>query len=189
MSTTMREKILDAAIAEFTKHGLKFAMSDVAKHMSISKKTIYTVFDSKQAVLMGIADRYSTDFLEMQKKIEQDETLDVVEKLEKLLCALPTKYQNIGLSGMYDLAEKYPKPYKRLMEAVNRGWKLVEKYMEAGIAEEKISQVSIPIVMAMVEGTVKKFMDSQILVENGLTYEEGKEEMVRVIMNGIRKRV
>ena len=105
----MREKIIDTAIAEFTKNGLKFTMNDVAKSMGISKKTIYTVFESKQAVLMGIADRYSADFLQMQEEIEADEELDVVEKVERLLGALPTKYHNIGLSGMY--VHIYWKPF------------------------------------------------------------------------------
>ena len=40
----MREKIIDAAIEEFTQNGLKFTMSDLAKKLGISKKTIYTVF-------------------------------------------------------------------------------------------------------------------------------------------------
>lgn len=90
---------------------------------------------------------------------------------------------------MYELAEKYPQPYKRLMESVNRGWELVADYLKRGIEEDKIAQVPLPIVMAMVEGTVRKFMDSRILVDNGLTYEEGKMEMVKVIMCGIRKQV
>lgn len=49
----MREKIIDTAIEEFTKHGLKFTMNDVAKELGISKKTIYTIFESKQDVLGG----------------------------------------------------------------------------------------------------------------------------------------
>ena len=53
----MREKIIDTAIEEFTRNGLKFTMNDVAKALGISKKTIYTVFESKQDVLMAIADR------------------------------------------------------------------------------------------------------------------------------------
>ena len=53
----MREKIIDTAIEEFTKHGSKFTMNDVAKELGISKKTIYTIFESKQDVLVGIADR------------------------------------------------------------------------------------------------------------------------------------
>ena len=36
----MREKIIDTAIEEFTRNGLKFTMNDVAKELGISKKTI-----------------------------------------------------------------------------------------------------------------------------------------------------
>ena len=78
----MREKIIDAAIEEFTQNGLKFTMSELAKKLGISKKTIYTVFESKQAVLIGIADRYAADFSNMQEELEADTSLDAVEKLE-----------------------------------------------------------------------------------------------------------
>lgn len=183
----MREKIIDAAIEEFTKNGLKFTMNDIARSLGISKKTIYTVFEGKQAVMMGIADRYSADLQLMKEEVEADGNLDILGKIGMLLGGIPSKYQNIGLQGMYNLAEKYPKVYKRLMESVNEGWKLVRTYLEKGIRENEIRPVSIPIVMAMVEGTVRKFMDSRILVDSGLTYEEGKEEMIQVIINGIRK--
>ena len=92
----MREKIIDTAIEEFTKHGSKFTMNDVAKELGISKKTIYTIFESKQDVLVGIADRYARDFTDMREAIEQDDSLDTLEKLERLFCAIPTKYYNIG---------------------------------------------------------------------------------------------
>lgn len=183
----MKTKIIEAAIAEFTKNGLKFTMNGVAQSLGISKKTIYTIFESKQALMMGIADKYAADFRTMQHEIETDASLDTVEKITKILIGLPSRYQNIGLREMYDFADKYPKVYKRLMTSVNDGWKLAESYIEQGIQEQKIRPVSIPIVMAMVEGTVHKFLDSRILVDNGLSYEEGKEQMINVIINGIRK--
>ena len=86
----MREKIIDTAIEEFTRNGLKFTMNDVAKALGISKKTIYTVFESKQDVLMAIADRYARDFTDMRQEIEADTELDTLEKLERLFCAIPT---------------------------------------------------------------------------------------------------
>ena len=104
----MREKIIDTAIEEFTRNGLKFTMNDVAKALGISKKTIYTVFESKQDVLMAIADRYARDFTDMRQEIEADTELDTLEKLEQLFCAIPTKYYNIGLSRIFELAQKYP---------------------------------------------------------------------------------
>lgn len=182
----LEERIIDAAIAEFTEHGLKFTMNEVAGRLGISKKTIYTVFDSKQSVMIAIADRYAADLRQMQEEVAQDGSLDTAEKIERLLCALPTQYCNIGLSGIYDLARLYPKPYKHLMKVVNTGWKLVEQYLQEGIREKKIADVSIPIVMAMVEGTVRKFMESDVLVQNSMTYEQGKQEMIAIIMKGIR---
>ena len=179
----MREKIIDTAIEEFTKHGSKFTMNDVAKELGISKKTIYTIFESKQDVLVGIA----RDFTDMREAIEQDDSLDTLEKLERLFCAIPTKYYNIGLSRLFEVARKYPKQYRYLMEAVNQGWILAEQYLERGVREGKIRKdISVPVVMAMIRGTVTCFTESDILYKNGLTYEQGKEEMVQIIMKGIR---
>lgn len=184
----MREKIIDTAIEEFTRNGLKFTMNDVAKALGISKKTIYTVFESKQDVLMAIADRYARDFTDMRQEIEADTELDTLEKLEQLFCAIPTKYYNIGLSRIFELAQKYPKQYKYLMEAVSQGWALAEQYLEKGIREGKIRKnISKPVVMAMIRGTVICFLESDILYKNGLTYEQGKEEMVQIVMKGIRE--
>ena len=167
----MRDKIIDATVEEFKQNGLKFTMNDLAKRLGISKKTIYTVFESKQAVLVAVADRYAADLNSMQEELEADVSLNVVQKLEKLLCALP---------------EKYPKPYRHLMRSVNNGWEQAEKYLEKGMEEGMIREVSIPVVMAMVKGTVYCFMESDILYQNELTYEQAKKEMVEILMKGIK---
>ena len=65
---------------------------------------------------------------------------------------------------------------------------LAEQYLERGIREGMVRKdVSVPVVMAMIRGTVMCFMESDILYKNGLTYEQGKEEMVQIIMKGIRE--
>ena len=174
----MRDKIIDATVEEFKQNGLKFTMNDLAKRLGISKKTIYTVFESKQAVLVAVADRYAADLNSMQEELEADVSLNVVQKLEKLY--------NIGLSRIYELAEKYPKPYRHLMRSVNNGWEQAEKYLEKGMEEGMIREVSIPVVMAMVKGTVYCFMESDILYQNELTYEQAKKEMVEILMKGIK---
>ena len=57
----MRDKIIDATVEEFKQNGLKFTMNDLAKRLGISKKTIYTVFESKQAVLVAVWHRADPD--------------------------------------------------------------------------------------------------------------------------------
>lgn len=184
----MREDIIDAAIKEFKKTGLKFTMTDVAKSMGISKKTIYTVFASKEEVMDAIVDRYFSDFLILEKQVRKDQELDVLSKIELVLCALPEKYHNLGLNNLYGVRDKYPKVYKRLMTSVNKGWKSVEEYIRQGMEEGLIRQVSVPIVMTMIEGTVKQFMESSVLINNHITYEEAKKEMADIIIEGLKQR-
>ena len=114
----MKEKIIDAAIKQ---KGSKFIMGDVAKRLSISKKTIYTVFESKQALLYAIADSYAADFERMQEELENDNSLNELQKLQKLLCSLPEKYCDIGLNRIYELSRKYPGPYRHLMSSPGSG--------------------------------------------------------------------
>ena len=51
-----KEKILQATISEFSKKGLKFTMDDIANKLGMSKKTLYNIYDSKEMLLMEVAD-------------------------------------------------------------------------------------------------------------------------------------
>ena len=73
------------------------------------------------------------------------------------------------------------------MRSVNNGWEQAEKYLEKGMEEGLIREVSIPVVMAMVKGTVICFMESDVLYQNELTYEQAKKEMVEILMKGIKE--
>ena len=44
---TMKQRILDAAVAEIELHGSSFRMDDLAKRLNISKRTLYENFHSK----------------------------------------------------------------------------------------------------------------------------------------------
>lgn len=51
-----RQTILEGTIRAFNRKGLKFTMDDVAKELSMSKKTIYTVFRDKESLFFAMVD-------------------------------------------------------------------------------------------------------------------------------------
>lgn len=182
----LKEKILIAAIEEFSNKGMKFTMDDVAKHINISKKTLYNVFADKEDMFLAVADYCFADIKRSEKAILERTDLDVVEKIEKIMVVLPERYQNIGLSNLYQLQEKYPHVYGKVARYLETDWDATIGLLEQGMEEGKIRKVSIPIVKAMVESTIQHFFASTVLVENGLSYEEGLQEMIHVIIDGIR---
>ena len=52
----LRLKILLSTIEVFNNYGMRFTMDDIASNMKISKKTIYTVYRSKDAMLLDMVD-------------------------------------------------------------------------------------------------------------------------------------
>ena len=50
----LKERIVAAAIRLYFRRSLHFTMQEVAQSMHISKKTIYTVYPSKEALLLAV---------------------------------------------------------------------------------------------------------------------------------------
>ena len=181
----LREKIINAAIDEFREKGLKFTLDDVTKRLSISKKTIYTVFKDKEEMLLAVADYCFADIKKSEQEVLQNPDLDVVEKIKKIMVVMPDRYQNIGLSNLYQLQDKFPGIYKRVEKYLETDWDGTIALLEQGMKEGKIRPVSIPLVKAMVESTISHFFASDVLINNGISYEQGLSEMIDIIMKGI----
>ncbi len=181
----LQEKIINAAIDVFQEKGLKFTMDDVAKKIKISKKTLYQVFATKEEMLFALADYCFADIKKSEKEVLMDETLSTLEKLKKIMIVLPERYQNIGLSKLYDLKEKYPDVYSSVAHYLETDWDATIELLERGMEEGVIKRLPIPVIKAMVEGTIQHFFASPILVENNMTYEEGLQHMLDILFNGI----
>ena len=107
----MQEK-LDAlvrtqAMQLFRQQGLHFTMQQVAEPLHISKKTIYTVYPSKEALLLDMVDHAFAEIHHCKQEILAGSgTLQ--EKLRAVIIAMPTEYAALDLRQMKELDEKYP---------------------------------------------------------------------------------
>ena len=110
----LKERILEAVIVVFNEKGIKFTMDDVAKQLEISKKTIYTVFQNKEALLYEMVDYAFDSIKESERAIMEDSSLSLIEKIRRILVVLPAGYREVDFSQLYLLKEKYPKIYKKL---------------------------------------------------------------------------
>ena len=78
----MKQRIIDAAVAEIELHGSSFRIDDLAKRLNISKRTLYENFHSKNEIIERILFDKSQDFYNLHKQILEDDSLDVVTKLK-----------------------------------------------------------------------------------------------------------
>src|SRR5690606_23034733 len=90
-------------------------MDDVAKHLSISKKTIYQFFKDKDDLVATITFQY----LEENAKVIQelaDTALDPVDEVLKLSEFIKQSFENLGAAVLFDVEKFHPKAWKIFLE-------------------------------------------------------------------------
>lgn len=180
-----KNKILDATLDLFNQKGLKFTMDDVAKQMGMSKKTLYTIFQDKEALFFEMVDRGFAAIKEEEAKIIADDSIDIVEKIERVMIAMPDRYKTVDLSQVYSVKDKYPKIYAQVEQRLESGWEPTISLLEQGINEGKIRPILIPILKTMVEGTIEQFFKNSVLVDNHISYDKALAEMMDIIKRGM----
>ena len=181
----LKERILEATIRVFNRQGLKLTMDDLAEELSMSKKTIYTVFTDKQALFAEMVDYCFDKIKESERMVMEDESLPTVEKLRKVLGVMPEGYQEIDLRQIYPLKNKFPDIYRKVEERLENGWEQVIELLRRGMAEGSIREVSIPLFKMIFEAAVEQFFQRDILVVNELSYTQALNEVVCILVDGI----
>ncbi len=183
-----RQMILEGTIRAFNRKGLKFTMDDVAKELSMSKKTIYTIFRDKESLFFAMVDYLFDSIKESEQCVLNDESLDTLEKIRKVLGVIPEGYREIDFRQLYLLREKYPAIYQRVEERLETGWENTIALLEQGMREGVVRKVDIPIVKMMMEAAIEQFFQRDILLQNGISYMDALDEVVDILVDGIRTR-
>jgi AcrR family transcriptional regulator len=181
-----RKTILDGTISVFNQKGIKFTMDDIAKQIGMSKKTIYKVFADKEQLFLAMVDYLFDGIKESEQAVLVDENLDTLGKLHKILGVMPEGYKDVDFRQLYLLRDKYPTIYKQVEQRLETGWENTIALMEQGMEEGVLRKVSIPIVKMMMEAALEQFFQRDILIQNGITYQEALNQVVDILIMGIK---
>jgi AcrR family transcriptional regulator len=130
-----KDRILHAAFELFFRYGIKsVTMDDIAKHLSMSKKTIYQFFRDKDEVVHTLMEQAiakdQTDFHQISKG-----SANVVEEVFGIMKKMHEIFGNINPNIFYDLRKYHPKTwevfhkfrtefiYNMVIEALEKGKK------------------------------------------------------------------
>ncbi|SFR68230.1 TetR/AcrR family transcriptional regulator [Anaeromicropila populeti] len=182
----LKEQIIEATIEEFNEKGLKFTMDQLAKRMGISKKTLYSVFSDKESLFLEAIDTCFSEIKRSEKEIFEDDKLDTMEKIRKIIIVLPKRYQAIDFRQLYQLEEKFPKMFRKIEARLETDWEPTIQLIEQAIREGKIRRIEIPVLQTMISSTIEAFIKTNVLIKNDISYTNALEEMICIILDGIR---
>lgn len=181
----LRQTILEGTVKAFNEKGLKFTMDDIAYILGISKKTIYTVFNSKDELLLAMVDYVFDSIKASERAVVESTEMNTLEKIRAILGVLPDGYKEIDLKQLYLLKDKYLNIYSQVERRLETGWEATIGLLEQGVKEGVIRPIRIPIFKLMMESALEQFFQRDILVRNKISYADALEEVVEILMDGI----
>ena len=181
----LRIDVLNEALSLFREKGLKFTMQDIAGRLHIAKKTMYKLFASKEELLLALLDDgYEKIHAEKRRIIESD--LPLLEKIEKVIIAMPAQYEVLDFRQLDDLYVKYPTVAKALSDHLKNDWDPTIALLQEGIKEGVIRDINIDVLRMMITSSIQSFMASDELQHHDIAYSDALESMMDILMRGIR---
>lgn len=180
-----REKILLGTIDVFNEKGLKFTMDDLAANLHMSKKTIYQLYKDKEEMFLDMVEFIFARIKETEREILENPNLSTCQRIRMLLGAMPESYKDVDFQKLSSLREKYPAIYKEVAIRLETGWEPTIELLKQGVQEGLLRDVNLAIVKMMLEASLEKFFQSDVLVDNGITYMEALDSVVDIILQGI----
>lgn len=180
-----KRMILEATVMVFNEKGIKFTVDDITSVLGISKKTIYKLFESKEAILNCVVEYYF-DMVNAQKRaIVDNPSLSTIEKLRCVLCKVPDVENSIDYMKIYTLKDKYPSICNLVKEKLDSGWENIKYLVDSGVEEGVLRTFDLSILRMILKSSIEKLILSDVLAANNITYENAMKEVVDILLDGI----
>ena len=183
-----RQKCIDCAIQLCSSQGLDFTMSQLAAQLGMSKKTLYVLFDSKEALLLAVVDTMFDAVKADEAKILARQDLSLADKVRQLVVVLPDSYQTLDWTRLQGVEEKYPVVYRRIRQRLETGWEPTLDLLRQGVEQGVLRPFEPGLFRAVVEGVIEHFLSSNALEREGLGYVQAMDGMMDLLMEGILTR-
>lgn len=115
-----KEKILRGAEDLFMKYGIRsISMDDIARHLGVSKKTLYQHFADKEELVIMVSKSYLDRSMKRYDDLQLTST-NSIEELARLSVCMKRDMEEINPGLLYDIQKFHPKAWNIWIEHKNR---------------------------------------------------------------------
>jgi AcrR family transcriptional regulator len=182
-----KEKILKGAEGLFTKYGIRsISMDDIARHLSVSKKTLYQHFADKDELVTVVTQTH----MEGNRKIYEhilEQSENSMDELYKIGVMIRRHIEEQNPSLLFDIQKFHPKAWNVWVDYKNNFIKAsVVRNIEQGIKDGHIrSEVNAEIFALLRLSTIQICCDEQIFPREKFNMAEIQSQVFEHFVYGL----
>jgi len=179
--------VIAAARRQFFVHGFRrVSMDDLANDLGISKKTLYTHFPSKTALVEAVLKNKFREVEEDLSRLASEHSSDMEATIHHFLRSVQRHTAEIQPPFVRDIGRETPELFEiveqRRRELIRHHFgALLKKGRKTGVIRKDIP---VHLLVEILLGAVQAIMIPARLTELGLTLETGYSAIIRVILEG-----
>ena len=183
----VRFRIVDGARRHFFAHGFRgVSMDDLTSELGMSKKTLYSRFDTKQQLLEAVIDEQFRRVSEECERILAGGGTDFPATLQEFLACIQRYTAEIQPPFLKDMRQEAPQTFQRV-ERLRRA--LIERYfgelMRRGRAAGVIRKdIPAALIMEILLAAVQAIVNPVRMEELDLTVKSGCALITKVVLEG-----
>lgn len=161
----LKKKILDHAMEEFVKNGIRAVKMDgLAKSLGISKRTVYEIYNDKEEILIdGIAAQFQKS-REKLRMVNANST-NVIELLAAFYKMHMEESAKIS-PQFYEDVERYPKALNLIREMSDERDRQAAGFFERGVKEGYFQEnIDYEIILQVAKNTSESIMKNMLFTQ------------------------
>lgn len=182
-----KEKILKGAESLFVKYGVRsISMDDIARHLAVSKKTLYQHFTDKDEIItqvtMSHLDRNAREMDEFRKESE-----NAIDELAKVSLCLKRNMEEMNPSLLFDLQKYHPVAFGVWMDHKHKYIReSVVRNLEQGIREGHFrKEINTEVIASLRLLTVEAPFDERIFPRDKFNLVEVQSQLFDHFVYGL----
>jgi len=181
----VKDRIINGTIVLIQQKGFTFTLSDVAKHVAISKRTIYEHFTSKDDIVEHIVNGLILEIKEREQSIAEDEQLDVLQKIEQMLVCIPEEFAGLDTRLLSELQNAHYSQWQILDSFLKDEWTVVLELMKQGTEQGIIRNIHLPLFIELYLSAINQIYDPLSNLKDGMTMRDILQSVVDILLYGI----
>lgn len=181
----MKERITQEAIFLIQQKGLSFTISDLAKNLGTSKRTMYQHFNSKDDIIDSIIENLILQIKNKEEEIFHDESLSLPEKITQVLICVPEEFSTMDIRLLADLKRLHYNQWVKIDDFLKQEWDLVVKLMEEGIETGVIREINLQLFVELYLGVINQIYQPNFSLKTNVTMSEILKSVMDILLNGI----
>lgn len=165
----IKEQLMTTALDLFSQYGIKsVSMDDIARNMSISKRTLYELFEDKETLLSEGLDWTHNTMKQVMNELEEGpySVLEVIILFYEECMKRPRWYNR----KFYDDLKRYPKAFKKNEHNKAEFSKRCMKLFSRGVKEEVFQKgINFEIVTLLAKEQIKMIQPSGAFLNHSVS--------------------